>query len=257
MERSVWIGFDPREGNAFAVLRHSILKRTHSPIPIKGLVLRPLLELGLYHRPTKKDIFGNLWDVISDAPMATEFSISRFLVPHLVMRETKTQRTMTHGRWAVFMDCDMLMTQPIERLFELADPKYAVMVVKHNHQPVETTKMDGQVQTSYGRKNWSSVMLFNIDHPANAALTPGLVNELPGRDLHRFCWLADDEMGELPVTWNYLVGHNKPSDLGPEFEMMPPANIHFTEGIPTMKGYENCDFSGLWHEEQRRWAQGS
>jgi hypothetical protein len=27
--------------------------------------------------------------------------------------------------------------------------------------------MDGQAQTRYARKNWSSVMVFNCDHPAN------------------------------------------------------------------------------------------
>lgn len=253
MERSIWIGFDPREAQAFAVLRHSIMRRSHSPIKINGLVLHTLREQGLYRRPTTRNVDGNLWDVISEAPMATEFSISRFLVPYLVKAGTKTTLVKPHGRWALFMDCDMLVTQPIERLFELADDRYAVMVVKHNHQPTEAVKMDGQQQLSYARKNWSSVMLFNVDHPSNSALTVDLVNSVPGRDLHRFSWLKDDEIGELPVTWNYLVGHNRPQELG-DAEMRPPCNIHYTEGIPTMHGYENCDFAGLWNEELRLWA---
>lgn len=257
MERSVWIGFDPREANAFAVLRHSILRRSQTPVPIKGLVLSTLREQGLYRRPTTRDVSSRLWDVISDAPMATEFSISRFLVPYLVRRSLKTTLIKPHGRWAVFMDCDMLVTQPIERLFELADDRYAVMVVKHNHAPTDSHKMDGQAQTQYRRKNWSSVMLFNVDHPAHVALTPELVNEVPGRYLHGFDWLRDDEIGELSVTWNYLVGHNTVEDMPDSIANLPPANIHFTEGIPTMAGYENCEFSDLWRYEQDRWAMGS
>ena len=31
--------------------------------------------------------------------------------------------------------------------------------------------MDGVVQTSYPRKNWSSLMLFNCDHPSVKKLT--------------------------------------------------------------------------------------
>jgi len=224
-----------------------------SPIQINGLVLHTLRERDLYTRPTKRDIHGNLWDVISDAPMATEFSISRFFVPHLVKLKTRREVQRPGSRWALFMDCDMLVTQPIERLFALADDRYAVMVVKHNHVPTEATKMDGQHQTQYGRKNWSSVMLFNIDHPSNVGLSLELLNGVPGRDLHQFCWLPDDAIGELPLTWNYLVGHNRPQELG-DAEMRPPCNIHYTEGIPTMHGYENCDFAGLWHDELRLWS---
>jgi len=39
--------------------------------------------------------------------------------------------------------------------------------------------MDGQVQSKYARKNWSSFMIFNCHHEANQALTPEMVNALP------------------------------------------------------------------------------
>lgn len=254
MERSIWIGSDPREADAFAILRHSIRQHMLSPIPIRGLVLSHLRQKGLYYRPTTRNPDGNLWDVISDAPMATEFSISRFLVPLLVRQSLKTTLVKPHARWAVFMDCDMLVTQPIDRLFDLANPRYAVQVVKHNHVPADQMKMDGQIQTSYHRKNWSSVMLFNIDHPAHTALTVDVVNSVPGRDLHRFFWLRDDEIGELPLKWNYLVGHNSKADLADEKK--PPANIHFTEGIPRMEGYDNCEFADLWVSTRDKWLRG-
>lgn len=167
--------------------------------------------------------------------MSTEFAISRFLVPYLA-----------GGGWALFMDCDVLVRENLTRLFEIADPRYAVMCVKHNHQPVTTLKMDNQPQIAYPRKNWSSVMLFNCDHPANRELTVGMVNTLPGRDLHRFCWLADNDIGELDPKWNWLAGHSDPS--------IDPAIVHHTDGSPNMPGYEETPYADEWRQEFSAWA---
>ena len=118
----------------------------------------------------------------------------------------------------------------------------AVCVVKHNHVPSVASKMDGQPQTTYKRKNWSSVILWNLDHPAHKALTPQSLNLLPGRDLHAFCWLADDEIGELPRTWNWLEG---------VYPVMnpPPALIHYTHGGPWMD-MDYVAFGDLWKREK-------
>lgn len=235
MRKSVWIGFDPREANAFAVAKASLTRRLTQPIPVRGLVLSRLREMELYNRPmSRKD--GRLWDEISQAPMATEFACSRFLVPFLE----------GYKGWALFMDCDMLVRTNIDRLFKQCDKSKAVMVVKHDYQPAEGVKMDGQIQTRYARKNWSSVMAVNCDHPSNKALTPELVNSVPGRDLHAFCWLQDDEIGALDASWNYLVGHTSP-EINPDI-------VHFTDGIPTMAGYEDCEYADEWHAELARWA---
>lgn len=231
---SIWIGYDPREAAAYAVARASIRRHATIPVPIHGLVLNDLREKGLYTRPHERR-GCQLWDVISDAPCATEFSNSRFLVPHLA-----------GSGWALFMDCDMLVRGNIRELFDLCDPEKAVMVVKHNHQPPEGVKMDGQMQTRYARKNWSSVIAFNCDHPANKALTLEMVNELPGRDLHRFCWLEDDLIGELPVEWNWLAGHSDPA--------VDPKIVHHTEGSPCLPGYEDAPFADEWRAELARWA---
>lgn len=232
--RTIFVGFDPREAAAYAVARHSIERRVRQPIRVQGLVLDHLRAAGIYTRPHEvKD--GRAWCPISEAPISTEFANSRFLVPH-----------MAQSGLAVFMDCDMLVRKDISEMFNEFDDSKAVMVVKHDYQPKETTKMDGQVQTRYFRKNWSSVMIFNVNHPANRALTLEMVNSVPGRDLHRFCWLADDEIGELHPKWNYLVGHSDPS--------IDPAIVHFTEGSPFMPGYENCEYSDEWHSELSRWA---
>ena len=231
---SIWIGYDPREAAAFAVARASIRRHATIPIPIHGLVLDDLRAKGLYTRPHEQR-GCQLWDVISDAPCATEFSNSRFLVPHLA-----------GSGWAVFMDCDMLVRANIRELFDLCDPAKAVMVVKHNHQPPEGVKMDGQMQTRYARKNWSSVIAFNASHPANQALTVEMINSLPGRDLHRFCWLEDDLIGDLPVEWNWLAGHSDQS--------INPKIVHHTEGSPCLPGYEDAPYADEWRAELARWA---
>lgn len=231
---SIWIGFDPREAAAYAVAKHSIGKRLTQPIPVHGIVLDRLREQGLYNRPTERRD-GRLWDVISEAPMATEFAVSRFLTPILAKKG-----------WALFADCDVLARKSLVRLFDLANPKYAVMCVKHRHEPQEGVKMDGQAQTRYARKNWSSVALFNADHPSNKRLTVEMVNTLPGRDLHAFCWLKDEEIGELPAEWNYLVGHTQINE--------EPALVHFTDGVPFMPGYEDVPYADEWRTALHQWA---
>lgn len=231
---SIWIGFDPREAAAFAVTKHSVVRHLITPVPVRGIVLSQLRDAGLYYRPTSQRE-GRIWDDISGAPCATEFSISRFLVKELA-----------GTGWAIFMDSDMMVRSNLERLFKDLDPKKAVMCVKHDHQPAEGIKMDGQVQTRYSRKNWTSFMAINCQHPANKALTVELINTVPGRDLHAFCWLADDDIGELDVSWNWLVGHSDPEVI--------PDNVHFTEGIPCMPGYENCAYADEWRAELEDWA---
>lgn len=233
MQRSVWIGYDDREQEAFAVAVASLRRRMSRPVPVFCLRLGEAVRRGLYTRATTRR-GAQLWDDISHAPMSTEFAISRFLVPHLARQ--------VGGEWALFMDCDMLVRADINGLFDACDPAMAVMVVKHEHAPPEGIKMDGVMQTVYARKNWSSVCAFNVAHPANRKLTPELVNALPGRDLHAFSWLADDEIGELDPRWNYLVGHTK--------GVSDPAIVHLTDGIPTMPGYEDCEYAEEWRAER-------
>lgn len=208
-------------------------------------MLDRLREQQLYWRPTEKR-GERLIDVLSrrgpsktspayGGEMSTEFAISRFLVPHMA----------TSG-WALFMDGDVLVRDNLVRLFEQADPQYAVMCVKHVHVPAGDLKMGDQLQTAYKRKNWSSVMLFNCEHAANKNLTLDLVNSVPGADLHQFCWLGDKEIGNLALKWNWLAGYSDP--------LIDPAVVHHTNGSPCMPGFEHAPYADEWRAELGNWA---
>jgi lipopolysaccharide biosynthesis glycosyltransferase len=215
----VFVGYDTREDIAYQVCKHSILSKQPSA-DVRPLKQQELRDAGWY----KRDV---------DKLASTEFTFTRFLIPEL---------TDFKG-WALFMDCDMILTTDIKELFDQADDKYAIMCVQHDYTPKEGTKMDGQKQTIYPRKNWSSVMLFNCGHPANRKVTQSLVNdpEINGAYLHRFSWLNDFEIGELHHTWNYLVGVYD--------DIKKPKLIHYTEGGPWFENYRNCEYNELWKQE--------
>ena len=252
MLTSVYIGFDPNESAAFAVARQSTRNYMTHPLSVYGIVLADMQRAGLYTRPTELRRSAAdrpiLWDVISDAPMSTEFANSRFLTPHLA-KAWAAREDAGAGAWALFMDCDVMVRTDLNELSALLDAKYAVMCVKHRHNPTGVVKMGGQVQTAYARKNWSSVCLYNLSHPANQKLTLEKINTLPGRDLHRFCWLEDDEIGELGPEWNYLVGHTKAK--------VEPKIVHWTDGWPGLPGYEKTAFADEWRHFHGRWARAA
>ena len=215
----IFVGYDSREDIAYQVCKHSIISRQPDAevIPIKR---DELIQSGIYTREI-------------DPLSSTEFTFTRFLVPQL----------MNYEGWAVFMDCDFLCQIDINELFELADEKYAVMVVQHEYTPPEGTKMDGQKQLSYPRKNWSSMVLWNCGHPSNKTVTPELVNTETGQFLHRFQWLDDEEIGTLHHEYNWLVGwYDGCKDSTPKL-------IHYTEGGPWFDNYRHCEFGAVWERE--------
>lgn len=222
----VFIGYDRREDAAYSVAAKS-LRKFSGDVDITPLVSERLAASGLLRRPV--DLRGGTYDIVSNAPCATEFAISRFLTPMLAQTG-----------WALFVDCDVVFLADIKELSQHFDENKAVMVVKHPQLDGGGTKMDGVPQERYARKNWSSVILWNCDHPANLRLTLSDVNERPGRDLHRFYWLADSEIGELPDEWNWLVNvRTKP---------MSPKIAHFTMGGPWFGGWDGAEHDDLWLE---------
>ena len=125
----------------------------------------------------------------------------------------------------------------------MRDDQYALMCVKHDYVPKDSVKMDGQKQVAYPRKNWSSCILWNCGHESNQILTPQIVNSeyVSGAFLHRFQWLDDREIGELPLEWNWLEGeYDKPEN--------PPAVIHYTNGGPWFEECQDVDYADLWNE---------
>lgn len=221
MARRIYVGWDSREDIAYQVCKHSI-HRLSDDIDVMPLKLSELKEAGLVTRP-------------DDAKASTEFTFTRFLVPHL----------NDYKGWALFIDCDFLFRSDVNKLFDLADPNKAVMVVKHEYNVQDgTAKMDGQIQHAYPRKNWSSCILFNCAHPSNRSLAPEDINLREMSYLHRFSWLQDDEIGDLPHTWNWLVGHYKqPKDGSPDA-------IHYTLGGPWFKEYADVEYASFWLEEK-------
>lgn len=226
----VFIGFDPREQDAYLVARHSLRKRASIQVEVTPLILEHLRWKRLYERPHEMRE-GRIWDYISRAPMATEFALTRFLVPHLA----------GYRGPALFVDCDFLFRADVKRLLDCFDPTFAVQVVKHEHRPEAETKMDGQIQTGYPRKNWSSCVLWNCGHLAHAGQLER-VNRWSGLWLHQFRWLQDQDVGELPLAWNWLEGINPP------MLWTGPAAVHYTRGIPSMPGYEDSAYAGEWRE---------
>jgi len=211
----IFIGFDPREAAAYHVCAHSIIRHSTRPVSFTALALQNLADYTETH-----------------ADGSNQFVYSRFLVPHL----------MNYQGWAVFMDGDMLVRADILELWQLRDDSKAVMVVMHDYKTRATRKYLGAKNQDYPRKNWSSVMLWNCAHPDNRVLTPGFVERAAGADLHRFTWLADGMIGELPKAWNWL-----PDEYGanPEARL-----LHWTLGTPCFREYADAPMAAEWHRER-------
>lgn len=244
MKRHIFIGHDDREQGAYDVCVSSIKRRSHQDIEIHPLKHRDLRASGLFRREWKIDASGQYFDLADEKPFSTQFSHSRFLVPELCRRNRIAD-------WVLFVDCDFLFLHDIGYLFELADPAKAVMCVQHEYRPSLESKMDGVQQSAYPRKNWSSLMLFNMAHPAmEPALDPDYVNDATGSDLHQFKWIDDKLIGALPKDWNYLIGETV---LGAS-SFAPKKALHYTNGGPWIdgwKGDKDTYYDRIWLEEQR------
>jgi lipopolysaccharide biosynthesis glycosyltransferase len=212
----IFIGYDPREAIAYHVCSNSIIRHSSQPVSISPLALNILK--GYEERHTDG---------------SNHFIYSRFLVPHL----------MNYQGWAIFMDGDMILRDDITKLWESRDESKAVQVVKHDYRTRLTEKYLGSKNEDYPRKNWSSVILWNCGHPANARVTPEFIQSSTGAQVHRFTWLTDDLIGELPKEWNWL-------DI--EYDHNPDAKlIHYTLGTPCFHEFaDRGSFSDEWHRER-------
>ena len=216
MSLRIFIGWDSREEQAYDVCVKSLEEHASESLDIRPIKREDLMEKNLYFREQPES--GSV-----------EFTYTRFLVPFL----------SNYDGWSLFIDCDFLFTRDVAELFAHANDDYALMCVKHDYIPKNSIKMDGQKQVSYPRKNWSSCVLWNCNHPSNKVLTPEIASTETGAYLHRFQFLTDDLIGEIPLEWNWLEGeYDKPET--------PPAVIHFTNGGPWFENWQDVDYADLW-----------
>ena len=217
----VVIGFDQREAVAYHTFCQSILERASQPVSFTPLALNTLNSY------VEKHTDGS-----------NTFIYSRFLAPWL----------MNYQGWAIFADGDMICRDDIAKLWALRDETKAVMVVKHDYKTKAQQKYLGNKNQDYPRKNWSSVMLWNCAHPENRRLDPEYVMSHPGSHLHRFAWLEDDLIGEIPKEWNWLTTEY-PDNYDAKL-------LHYTLGTPCFRDYTDSDMAELWHAEQAKINQG-
>ena len=231
---NIYVGFDSREPEAYQVCHTTLTKYNSMDFSVKVIPLKHqnLRDSGLFYRRWVIDEQGQYWDELDGTPFSTEFSHSRFAVQQYATKVHKQQG------WTMFVDCDFLFRSPVEDLFDYVNDKYAVMCVKFDWTPNNTIKMDNKIQTGYPRKLWSSLMLWNLDHPSHERMGYYKLNEADGIDLHTFSWLKDEEIGTIPPEWNYVPGVTK---INKE-----PAAVHFSEGGPWFKGYENVEYASEW-----------
>ena len=211
----VYIGYDPREAIAFHTCVNSIIRYASKPVAIIPVAL---------------NLFKDYEETHTDG--SNHFIYTRFLVPHL----------QEYTGWAIFIDGDMIVRDDIVKLWELQNPYMDVMVVKHDYKTRMPVKYLGARNEDYPRKNWSSVILWNCNSFPNRQLTPEFVQKSTGSKLHRFSWLEDSRIGELPPEWNWLpdeYGINKEAKL-----------LHYTLGTPCFQEFADTPQGDEWHRER-------
>jgi len=222
----VYMGYDSHEDITFEVAKYSMLKYASVPVEVIPLKRNELQARGVYTRT-------------QDPKQSTEFTYCRFFVPYL----------NNYKGWAMFVDDDFLWTKDIAELLNMVDDTKAIMCVQHDYKPTVTEKLAGRAQSAYPRKNWSSMVLWNCGHPANAGVNLDMINSEGGAFLHRFSWIKDDSLiGEIPHDWNYLVEWYPADDSKPL-----PGAIHYTEGGPWFPDYRETDFAAPWFAHMKEY----
>lgn len=215
------VGFDQREAIAYHTFSQSVLEKSSLPVLFLPLSINTLKGYKETHNDKSND-----------------FVYSRFLTPYLHNFEG----------WAIFADGDMVCQSDIKELWDLRDETKALQVVMHDYKTKFNQKYLGNTNENYPRKNWSSLILWNCSHPKHKVLTPDFISSQTGKYLHRFSWLDDEDIGELPIEWNWLAI---------EYPNHPKAKIvHYTLGTPCFKDYRDSEMADVWHEAQKKVNEG-
>jgi hypothetical protein len=161
------------------------------------------------------------------------FTLRRFLVPYMC----------EFRGWALFVDgSDMLCRSDICEVFRCKDARKAVQVVKQSYETKSQRKYRGSRMEAdngdYPRKQWASVMLIHGGHPAWRRVSPEYVRDVEPIRLLQLSFIDDEDIGELPVEWNWLVderGENEKAKI-----------IHFTTGIPAFTQHADAPMANEW-----------
>ena len=207
---NVFIGFDEGEKVSYHILSESIRRQSSVPVSITPLCLSNIPEF-------KRELQPN---------QSTEFAFSRFLVPYL----------SDYKGWSLFLDCDMMFRDNIKNLWDMIDENKSIMCCKHDYVPKQNVKFRGAKNEPFPKKNWSSFMLMNNERCK--MLTKEFVETATGLELHQFKWTHEENIGELPLEWNWLVS---------EYDYNKNAkNMHWTLGGPYFKDYAKSDYADEW-----------
>ncbi len=218
---NIVVGFDQREAIAYHTFTQSIIEKSSLPVFFIPLAVNTLKGYKETHNDRSND-----------------FIYSRFLTPYLNNFEG----------WAIFADGDMICQSDIRELWDLRDESKALLVVKHDYVTKANRKYLGNINENYPRKNWSSLILWNCAHPKHKILTPDFIALQTGQFLHRFSWLDNSDIGDLPKEWNWLAL---------EYPINNSAKIiHYTLGTPCFKEYRNTDMAEIWLKNYERLLEG-
>lgn len=202
----LYCGYDVRECSGLHVFVQSLMETASVPVALCPLGQRN----------------------VGAAPGSNAFTYARFEIPRL----------QGYAGGAIFMDgSDMLLRRDVADLEALRDERFAVQVVQHDYKTRHARKYVGTSMEcrnqDYPRKQWASVMLLNCGHPAWRRTNPSHTLETL-----QFASLRDDEIGSLPMAWNWLADeHGRNNDA---------ALLHFTAGIPAFGAYRNTPHAEEW-----------
>lgn len=212
----IYVGFDRNaEPIAYHTFCDSVIRHSSIPVAFIPLDLQNLKGAGYVQEDNRDG--------------SNSFIYARFNVPHL----------QDYKGYALFFDGDMIVRSDVKELLDLADPYKAVQVVKHpEYTPKFSKKYLNAKQEAYPRKCWSSVILWNAGHHQNKKLTPDVVMNSTGAFLHRFQWLEDRFIGEIPKEWNLL---ELDQENNPNWKC-----CHFTNGTPCFEDWRKSPNASAW-----------
>ena len=215
------VGFDQRESIAYHTFVQSVIDKATIPVSFMPLAINSLKGYEETH-----------------ADKSNDFVYSRFLTPHL----------NNFRGWAIFVDGDMICQTDIKELWSMRDSSKALQVVKHDYKTRSQKKYLGNINENYPKKNWSSLILWNCEHPKHQVLTPEFIASQTGKYLHRFSWLDENEIGEIPKEWNWLAIEYP--------ENYEAKLIHYTLGTPCFEDYKQTEMADIWFKTYKNTQSG-